>query len=254
MALNFHIDPSQTIKIIISKGQSLGSSILEQAEINLPIYLDKPYQSRDQLPSYFNKIMTNSIKSEKILSREIIYYANIAHYNSTLELKYYKETLTDIMDAQSPTLVPYFLPNQGRREISGGEIQANWRPNYYWEVNATLAYIDKELESIPSIEHTLSKRFSRWSGSLYAIYGLNNTTSISRAYFGNSQLDHASYDKFTLNINKEITTKLGGLEFTLGVSRLGREEQFLMANNYSQNNHIQLSGGIRYQMAMALSF
>ena len=195
IGLNYHINPSNTIKAVYSSGKRLIDGIEVIGYNQAVFYLDREIYGTTEssaFTSYF-PILSDKNFVEEIVSREIIYLFNSE--NRMFEARYFEEELDNINNYQDASGSPITSYDRKGGEITGGfeivDVEVRLTGSYIKSVSATdINYDDYDM----------------YGGSLYLLKDLGDDLDLALAYYGNSAIhQYTSFDRIDLRLAKGFT-------------------------------------------------
>lgn len=239
-ALNYHLDPHQTLRFIYSRAIRTPDALEADRDWNYyATNLEPPYEGQTATYFYHRAKADGNMVPEKITSREISYYAHWPQYGVSWDIKVFEERLTDVI-AEKLQFFDYHPTNDNTVRQQGAELELDVRPVNRLLTRFTYAYVDNESSNF--FERSLH---ARHSGSVLTRYSWKQGVSTSLAYYGNSEIAGFSYDRIDLVLSKLWSFSHGGkLEGSVIASHVMQNENgfvvnesFSVENNYRDNTH-----------------
>jgi iron complex outermembrane receptor protein len=218
LAANFHFDPSQTVRMVLSKG-SRSPDIQEQRTNWSYTFTDTtpPLNGSPVTRFYQSRVGPGNLVSERITSAELGYLVNIQSRGMLIDVKLFRDELTSLISERT-NLAGATPTNDGAVTLRGAELQATWALTPSASAFLNYAHLDNVGASKP-LERS---QYSRHSGSVGLSQDLGNGWRGSLGYFGASGngLAESSYGRLDLTVTKLGQVNGKAWTTTLGLRRL----------------------------------
>lgn len=219
-AINYRIDDRQTLKFIVSRALRTPDALENDRDWSYYVSnFTVPFDGKTSGYFFYRALSTEQLKSEKILSKEISYFANFPDHGVTLDIKAYREELEDLI-SEKLQFLDYHPTNDGWLNNTGAEIEVHYRPDSRWIFGVTYAYQDSDTNN--AYERML---YARHSGSFYAIWSATSSINMSAAYFSSSSIAGFPYDRLDIGAEKTWSPHLST---HLRVSRLATQSGYIV--------------------------
>ena len=196
IALNYHFDQRNTVKAVISKGIRTPDFLETDRNWN---YFIRDFKDGSPDRYFYQHAESNEeLKSEKIISHELIYYGNFPDSGVRLDVKLFHERLYDLI-SERLQFADYHPTNNGEVTLNGAETEIHYLPTNDLHLGATYAYIDSDTDVF--FEKML---YARHSGSVFTTYKLAESLTGGLAYFGTSNAMGSSFDRYELTLTKSF--------------------------------------------------
>lgn len=218
VAANVRLSPSQTVRIVVSKGTR--SPDIQEQRTNWTYTLenlDPPLRGSQVGRFYQSRVGPGNLVSERITSREIGYLLNVQRYGLLLDARVFDDNLTSLISERT-NLAGLTPTNNGSVELRGAELQVGlqWSPR--WSAFANYAYLENR-GATNLLERT---QYSRHSGSLGLSHDVGAGWRGSLAYYGASGdgYQESRYGRTDLTVSKAGELDGSKWQSTLGLRRL----------------------------------
>ncbi|OOZ37382.1 TonB-dependent receptor plug domain-containing protein [Solemya velesiana gill symbiont] len=205
LGLNYHFDERNTLRIGRSHAYRVPTLVDQNADVRLydanmnTAVLPPPLPPIPLVPFY---LTVGDLKPQKIESFEVGYIGSFPRYGITLDAKLFKEKITNAITAAAddPTNAPFDLYqtyqfiNGGFYDLSGYELEFNWRPSPSVLLHAGFSHIDfsgKKIEDVGDSPESISSNsepVSKHMINLLGSYRFDDGLEISAAYYRTAEL------------------------------------------------------------------
>lgn len=239
-ALNYHLNNEQTLRFIVSKAERVPSVFENSGNWSHEVSNLNPVLPNigDTATFFLTSKIDGSVKSEKITSYEIGYYADFG--SATFDMKLFKDDMTSLV-TEIITLQPAFNPtNKHSSTLTGVEIETHYfSEDRNFELWAAYAYVN--VDATTPIETYLSPKNS---GNIFAAWHVNDSWTTSAGIYAHDGISSGAgpgdldYQRAELNINRSIKVGNGVFDFTLSLQhRLDSHPELIDSNNYDNKTH-----------------
>ncbi|MCR5868489.1 TonB-dependent siderophore receptor [Aquincola sp. J276] len=220
LAANWHLAPGHTVRASWSKG-TRAPDIQEQLT-NWTIRfrdVDPPLAASSTARFYQSRIGPRGLSSERIVSREIGYLANLPTWGVILDARVFDDQLTRLISERT-NLAGLTPTNAGAVNLRGAEFQISGRLSGEWFGHATYGYLDNR-NPTNILERTL---WSRHSGSVGVSREFGNGWQLAGSYTGASSTGYqqSRYGRADLVVSKAWKQDQTQWRVTGGLQRLDR--------------------------------
>lgn len=249
LAINYHIIPNHTVRLIWSKGVRTPDSVEQNRNWRyFARKLDPLFEGKAETYFYHTTTADVLLSPEKIASHEISYYAQIPDHSLAWDVKIYREELTDLI-SEKLQFFDYNPTNSNYATLTGAELEISYKPWSSVSLYLNYAYIHNKSSNV--LERSLH---ANHSGSVSAAYDFNPTWSVSAAYFGNSTMGGSVYDRFDFSlVNKRYFSRTNMLNLRGTVRHFGskqstyvKDSAALQHNIYKDDTHLTFT--VEYRM------
>ena len=276
VALNYSINPSQSIKFIYSEAIRSPNLFEQEGEVNISLenvtLNNAPMQTGSvpiYIPDYDAVIDFDVVDSEvvlprgdgdgdlsyeKIYSHELSYFGLIPQFDAQLDIKFFYDELSGLISQtmdHSKTLT-----NENKLVLHGVEGQFKFQLNADNQVWFTWAYVESDDDFTGNNEDiTKEQRLSaKKSGSLVWMSTLSRDTQFAAAYYHvdnwNTVSDDGGYrfSRLDLNISQSIALNSGYLLKLQAASqyRLDDDPLLYSSNVYQDKLHAYVSAELNF--------
>jgi iron complex outermembrane receptor protein len=248
VSVNYHLDRNQTLRFVYSKSIRTTDALESDRDWSYPVTeLSFPVNDRSNGYFYFNTVANADLRSEKIESKEISYFASFHDYKLTMDVKLFHETLWDLI-SEKLQFFDYNPTNDGWMKNKGVDIQINFSPLRQLNIGTTYSYLDSRsnnfFEKMMDYKH---------SGSIYSIYKLDSDYDIGLAYYGANNIGGSSFDKVEAIVSKtfilspDIQLKIRGkVTHRKDSASFYTSKTFSVENNYDNQNSFVIDTSLRF--------
>lgn len=217
-ALNFRLDPAQTVRFVVSKGTR--SPDIQEQRTNWSYTFadaDPPLANSGITRFYQSRTGPGDLVSERLTSAEVGYLLNLQPAGLLLDVRVFRERLTRLISERT-NLAGAEPTNTGAVTLRGAEMQAQWAVTPDASVFLNYAYLDN-LGATNALERS---QYSRHSGSIGGTRDFGGGWRASLAYFGASGdgLSESRYGRLDLTVTKSGRAGSGAWSTTIGLRRL----------------------------------
>jgi iron complex outermembrane recepter protein len=218
VAANLRLDPSQTVRLVVSKG-SRSPDIQEQRTNWSYTFTDTtpPLNGSSVTRFYQSRVGPGNLVSERITSTEFGYLVNFQPQGMLVDVKLFRDELSSLISERT-NLAGAPPTNGGAVTLRGAELQTTWAVAPGTSAFLNYAYLDNVGANKP-LERS---QYSRHSGSLGLSHELGGGWRGSAAYFGASGngLAESRYGRLDLTMTKSGQAAGHAWAATLGLRRL----------------------------------
>lgn len=204
--VNWHLTPSQTVRLSYSKGTRAPDLVERYGDLSYTLQPFSPIPGNPSPRFFQNAKVTdsNAVRHEVNKSLELGYLLNVPAYGLILDAKLFKEDLTDLV-SQGVTVANFPPTNANSVRLSGAEVQATFAlsPASSGFVNYT--YLSNH-DATTLIERT---QHARHSGAIGLAHQFGSGLSVAGRYAGASgdAIGGSRYGRFDLVVSKQFTPK-----------------------------------------------
>lgn len=201
-AVNFHVTPNQTLRVVVSRGLRTPDLVEQRGNFSYTVQTALPGPTGTTSPVFFQTAQSaGGLRSEVADSREVGYMVNMPRLGLQFDVRVFDEKLTKLI---SETVdVASFRPTNGNGvTLRGAEIQANVAITPSWSSFATYTYLENR-RATTSFERS---QYSRHSGSLGLTYTDPSGWRAALAYYGSSGdgLGESSFGRLDLAVGRRL--------------------------------------------------
>lgn len=250
-AANLMLTPKQSVRLVLSEAVR-SPDMLEQRPGMVVKITDLSPKYLDQSEGIFfltNVSNDKGLKHEKIRSYELGYYGALFDNKLELDIKLYRDRLTQLISGDPTNVDEPFISNDSNMTIKGAEAQLNWSiftKDWIW---LTMGYMDIEKDIAKERDYCIETCLSpRKSTTLSWHHGEQSWSSTLSYFWLNGFAENQNiYHRGELNLRKEwklkgITPWLGGLwQYQFANTPLGYDNQ-----KYSSRNIFYLQAGLNF--------
>jgi iron complex outermembrane receptor protein len=207
IALHYNLDDSQVIKLVTSRA------------VRTPdpweLALDWNYFVTDLMPPVVGESNAffyysppgdfSSLRSEEIISKEIIWYGSFQQTGIDAEIKIFRENLNDLI-SEKLQFFDFVPTNNGETEIEGIETDISYRFSH--KAYARLAYSYQDISTNDPLELSFH---AKHSGSIISSYTLDSGYTLTGSYYANSAIAGFDYKRFDFSVVKVFNIASGNL-------------------------------------------
>lgn len=222
VAANFLITQQQSLRLVYS--QAVRSPDLLEKKPNYSFLLrdlTDNYLNLDSGRFFMNQVPdTRDLDHEKITSVELGYYGKLPELNLELDVKVYKDSLSQLI-SNTIALNSVYIASDTKMDVKGVDWQLNWqfsRNNWLWwsgayvDAAVRLGDIsqldDKEIGRLSKVERRLS---AQWSNNVSWHHDGNNwgstLTYLWHDGYNNFNNNDGDYRRFEANLTKTWSVK-----------------------------------------------
>lgn len=220
LAANWHIAPGHTVRTSWSKG-TRAPDVQEQLTNWTFRFRDvaPPLDGSSTARFYQSRVGPGGLSSERIVSRDIGYLANLPTWGLIVDARVFDDRLTDLISERT-NLAGLTPTNAGGVGLRGAELQVSGRLSAQWLGHATYAYLDNR-DPTNILERTL---WSRHSGSIGLSREFDDGWQMAGSYTGASGTGYqqSRYGRTDLTVSKAWKQDQAQWRITGGVQRLDR--------------------------------
>lgn len=249
IALNYHLTPSDTFRFIVSKAYRTPDIIEQSRNWN--------YTMRDITPPidgvtsealfYFQAQGSDNLISGEILSKEISYYGVFPSIKSIIDIKLFKLELDQLI-AQKLSFFNYAPDNNTYADRKGVDIELHSSVLDDIELGFGYSYLDCESNHV----FESSDLCSRHSGFSDITFAVNESLTMTLAYYASDNISGLDYHRGDFIINKAFKT--GGTQIdTRFIMRHYVEEHgytvnenTVITNKYDKSTHYFAEVGVKF--------
>lgn len=141
LAANTHLSPNHTLRLVLSKGTRMPDihdkrGDFSYAASNFSVPLNGATTGR----FFQNAQAPGILDAERILSREIGYFANLPHYGLLVDAKVFDDKLSDLV-SEKMQLTDFRPTNNNSVRLRGAELQVNYEPSRRWMMYLAYAFL-----------------------------------------------------------------------------------------------------------------
>lgn len=216
-ALNFHVTPNQTLRVVVSRGLRTPDLVEQRGSFSYTLETPLPGPTGTTAPVYFQTAKSaGGLRSEVADSREVGYLVNMPRLGLQFDVRLFDEKLTKLI---SETVdVSSFRPtNSNGVTLRGAEFQANVAITPSWTSFATYTY----LENRRATTVTERSQYSRHSGSIGLNYTDPSGWRAALAYYGTSGdgVGESSFGRLDLALGKRFAVASTSFDVSLFARR-----------------------------------
>jgi iron complex outermembrane receptor protein len=197
IAMNFHIDPNNSIRIGASKSYRT-TDIFEQ-RVNWRYKVSNIYPNyTGQNSAYFyaSAKSNGSTDPEAIIDKELAYIGMFPKYGININSRIFKDKLYNLY-SQKLQLYTFNPDSVGSVDLDGVEIELSYTPSISTQFNIGIAYLENETDY--RIEKT---QYSRWSGLFAVSHQFTPKWRTGFAYYGATNNDNTMpFNRYDLTIS-----------------------------------------------------
>lgn len=220
LAANWHIAPGHTVRASWSKG-TRAPDIQEQLTNWTFRFrdVDPPLDGSSNARFYQSRVGPGGLSSERIVSREIGYLANLPTLGLIVDARVFDDRLTGLISERT-NLAGLVPTNTGAVRLRGAELQISGRLSAQWFGHATYGYLDNR-DPTNILERTL---WSRHSGSIGLSREFDDGWQMAGSYMGASGTGYqqSRYGRTDLTVSKAWKQDQAQWRITGGIQRLDR--------------------------------
>ena len=248
LALNWHLDGSNTLRFIVSKATRMPDMFEQKADWAYPT---SNYSTKvnGATSGYFYRsaISPGNLIGEKILSKEIGYLGNFETKGIIVDAKIFSDHMYDLISEKLQN--SDFNPtNNSSNYLSGAEFQVTYQPNANYFIQAGYTHLNLHVTNIYE-----ATQYAKDSGSLAISHRMNKDSNIAFAIYqyGATTSGQSSYGREDLTWSKSFRPGMSTVIIpSLTISHLDNtSSSFLDAINKVStstfNSHWQLYGGVK---------
>ncbi|MES9872701.1 MAG: TonB-dependent receptor [Candidatus Sedimenticola sp. 6PFRAG7] len=200
LALNFHIDDHHTIRFGTSRAYRMPTLVDQYADVRLYDSSMNIAVVGVPLPPFYQTV--DNLVPQKIQSYEIGYIGTFPEFGLTLDGKLFREEISDVISGAQLTnrIIPFLYDNfqfinGGYYNLSGYELEFNWKPSPAVLIHAGFSHIDFSgatqdfveggLVTTPSSAEPVSKHMFNLLGS----YRFDDGLKVSAAYYRTAEME-----------------------------------------------------------------
>ena len=215
IALNYHVSPSQSVKIIYSEAIRSPNLFEQSGAVNIMMEdITRAGVPVDEEVSYFLGEGDGQLSYEKIYSHELSYFGLMPQFDAQIDIKLFYDELNGLisesLDLENP------LTNDNKLVQHGVEGQAKFQLNSDNQIWFTWAYVESDDDfagnnsDIEKEQRLLAKK----SGSLVWIGNLSINTQLGAAWYyvdnWNAPQDGGyRFSRLDLNLSRTLTLNPG---------------------------------------------
>ena len=248
IALNYHYLQNHTIKLVYSEGRRT-PDILESDRFWRYRLTDiEPLiDGSSSTEFYVLATPTSELKSEKIISREVIFHGMFGK-SSSYDVKIFEEKLSDLI-SEKLGVFDYDPTNNNSGDITGYEFEMETPIDDQTTVSVGYAFLDAEFTH--EFETTLHATHSGFASVSHVFDGYVATAS----YVGNSGAGGDSYDRLDINIVGGVSSLFDDIDmhwsikashlFSDNVSSIEDVGSEKVKNSFSNQTQYYISLGLK---------
>lgn len=196
LAVNGHVAPNQTLRLVVSKGIRSPDVLDQQALIRYDVAVN---DASPPIRFFQNARSNGGLRPEEAISTEVGYLATVPSLGLVVDAKLFRERLTslisNVIDVQ--VLAP---SNNDSVTLTGVELQASANLSPAWTAFLNYTYLDNR-DATTAMERS---QWSRHSGSIGVAHRLGSGWSVAAAYYGygGSSFGESRYGRVDLVVGK----------------------------------------------------
>lgn len=203
VAMNVHVKPTHTVRFIFSKAIRTPDPLEQDRDWTYTATDLQPlFEGQSVRPYYVHAQSRGGLQPESIKAYEISYYAEGDAKKWSIDLKLFREELTDLI-SEKPQVTNYNPTNNNAATLIGGEVELRAKLFRKLDLYATFSHVNNN--STTFYEKTLH---AKEVGSIALSYPFAQTITANVAYYGNSSIAGTQYERYDLSIRKGF--RVGG--------------------------------------------
>lgn len=220
LGLNWRIAPTQSVRLVHSRGTRSPDIVEQQGQITYHLYGAGP-SAGSQWTYFANEKGTTGIQSEKIKSTELGYTGVFEQRALIVDAKLFDDRLSSLI-SQTVDVQGFPPTNAGAVRLSGAEGQVQWRPSRDLDVFAGAAYLLNTGATTP-LERA---QYARLSGSAGLSQAMGSSSRLSVDYVANgaNPMGPNGYGRLNLALQTTQQWASSRVTYLLRFSRLNSTE------------------------------
>lgn len=201
-AVNFHVTPNQTLRVVVSRGLRTPDLVEQRGNFSYTLQTALPGPTGTTSPVFFQTAQSaGGLRSEVADSREVGYMVNMPRLGLQFDVRVFDEKLTKLI-SETVDVASFRPTNNNGVTLRGAEIQANVAITPSWSSFATYTYLENR-GATTSFERS---QYSRHSGSVGLTYTGASGWRAALAYYGSSGdgLGESSFGRLDLALGKRL--------------------------------------------------
>ncbi len=235
-AINYTLAEGHTVRLSVS--QAYRSPTFFEQKGRLTYYTTAGATARTLF------VPTDSLRPERILSREIGYIGRYAASHVQVDAKFFHDTIWDYINASGS---PRHFTNRDDFTVHGGDLQLSWQPLPAFRLSAQ--YSRAFIEADPGIDRDLEQSVPRNNFSLLARYDLGRGWTASAGAYHSSYMkwltegdETGAYTRWDARLARHWKWQGHEVEAAVVGQSLGAEySEFRVENVFSQRAYGSLS-------------
>ncbi|MDP2369154.1 TonB-dependent receptor plug domain-containing protein [Rhodoferax sp.] len=206
LGVNWHLTPSQTVRLSYSKGTRAPDLVERYGDLSYTLKPFSPIPGNPN-PRFFQSAKvtdSNAVRHEVNKSLELGYLLNVPAYGLILDAKLFNEELTDLV-SQGVTVANFPPNNANSVRLSGAEVQATFSLSPASNGFVSYSYLSNH-DATTLVERT---QYARHSGAIGLAHQFGGGLSVAGSYAGASAdtVGGSSYGRLDLVVSKHFTPR-----------------------------------------------